>query len=322
LRAIFTNVAGKGVSNEFSELQRKKEGVMSQITEEGPLREVAILTRAVETVFRKLIRLLVGRMSLTKLQEMIRIIFIEEAEAKLQSEGVSKSISLSRLGVLTGLDTRTLKKLRQQLSKSSGLSCDEYFLEGFTPLFRVFDVWMNDKRFFDFKNMQPKVLKIEEGKNSFSALIKIAMPMRGITVSSILQRLKDSGVVIQNKTNNEVELINKDNIFITRDELDMIEMGLDATSHLLETIANNIEHRKESESKFFQRGFWNYQINLEEISKTREALHYFLKETDKKGRDLLSSLEEPEITESQITVGVGMFYFEANPKDRPKLKPS
>jgi len=55
-------------------------------TNEVNLPDVAILTRAVESVFRKLIRLLLGKISLKKLQEMIQVIFVEEAEAKLRLE--------------------------------------------------------------------------------------------------------------------------------------------------------------------------------------------------------------------------------------------
>jgi len=58
------------------------------------LRDVAILTRAVEKVFRKLVRMLIGKMSLKKLQELIQIIFIEEAEAKLKQEAPGKSVAL------------------------------------------------------------------------------------------------------------------------------------------------------------------------------------------------------------------------------------
>jgi len=53
---------------------------------EPVLPDVAILTHAVEIVFRKLIRMLIGKISLKKLQEMIQIIFVEEAEAKLKLE--------------------------------------------------------------------------------------------------------------------------------------------------------------------------------------------------------------------------------------------
>ena len=41
------------------------------------LQDAAILTQAIENVFRKLIRILVGRISLLKLQEMINFIYVE-----------------------------------------------------------------------------------------------------------------------------------------------------------------------------------------------------------------------------------------------------
>ena len=50
------------------------------------LREVSVLIHAFELVFRKLIRLLIGRISLKKIQEMVHIIFVEEAEAKLKQQ--------------------------------------------------------------------------------------------------------------------------------------------------------------------------------------------------------------------------------------------
>ena len=55
------------------------------------LEDVAILTLAVESVFRKLIRLLIGKISLKKLQEMIQVIFVEEAEVILKKEKLFES---------------------------------------------------------------------------------------------------------------------------------------------------------------------------------------------------------------------------------------
>ena len=60
------------------------------------LQDVAILTRAVENVFRKLVRFLVGRISLVKLQEMIRFIYVEESETKLRQERPNKDIPLTK----------------------------------------------------------------------------------------------------------------------------------------------------------------------------------------------------------------------------------
>ena len=47
--------------------------------------DVAILMLAVENVFKKLIRLLVGKISLKTLQEMVQVIFVEKAEAHTEN---------------------------------------------------------------------------------------------------------------------------------------------------------------------------------------------------------------------------------------------
>ena len=57
------------------------------------LNQADMLTRAVENVFRKLIRFLVGRMSLVKLQEMIRHIYVDEAERQLKKDVGERSNS-------------------------------------------------------------------------------------------------------------------------------------------------------------------------------------------------------------------------------------
>ena len=55
-------------------------------TKSPDAQDVLIFTRAVESVFRKLIRFLVGRMSLVQVQDLIRAIYLQEAEKNLQSK--------------------------------------------------------------------------------------------------------------------------------------------------------------------------------------------------------------------------------------------
>ena len=95
---------------------------------ETELRDVAILTRAVENVFRKLIRLLIGKMSLKKLQEMIALLFVEETEAKLQQENPGKNVALGDIALQTGVDTRTIKKIRTYIAVSNPIHLDHTFL--------------------------------------------------------------------------------------------------------------------------------------------------------------------------------------------------
>ena len=83
------------------------------------LQDAAILTRAVENVFRKLIRFLVGRISLVKLQVMIRHIYVEEAERNLKTALPGRNVPLTRLALVTGLDTRTLVQVKNGLNGES-----------------------------------------------------------------------------------------------------------------------------------------------------------------------------------------------------------
>ena len=145
------------------------------------LGEVSILTRAVENVFRRLIRMLIGKMSLKKLQEMIQIIFVEETEVRLRRESPGKNVALGDIALQTGVDTRTIKKIRKYIALSEPIHRDDSFLDGFMPLFKVFDLWMNDTRFFDPKTSKPRSLPIDGDGSSFNMLVKNAIQSRGLT---------------------------------------------------------------------------------------------------------------------------------------------
>src|SRR5210317_1546486 len=122
--------------------------------------DVAVLTRAVENVFRKLIRMLVGKMSLKKLQEMIQVIFVEEAEAKLKREAPGKNVPLSTLAVVTGFDTRTLTKIKARDSYLRPFYEEIRFLSAITPECSVLDVWESSSKYRDSRTGKPKTLAI------------------------------------------------------------------------------------------------------------------------------------------------------------------
>jgi hypothetical protein len=276
-------------------------------------RDVAILTRAVENVFRKLIRMLIGKMSLKKLQEMVQIIFIEEAEEKLKKEAPGKSVALGDIALQTGVDTRTIKKIRTYIAISNPIYQDDSFLDGFMPLFKVFDLWMNDARFFDVNSGKPRKLAIDGDGATFSELVKIAIQSRGLTVQAVLKRLKEIDVVEEDSVSGTVTLTQEDNVFISKDDLDLLDVGLTAIGNLASTISHNIQNHLDEDSKYFQRGSWNYQFAPEKIDHVRKVIHKYLVKTDKKSRDLITSLAETQSQKGQMTAGIGMFYFEEDP---------
>ena len=277
------------------------------------LRDVAILTRAVENVFRKLIRMLVGKMSLKKLQEMIQIIFVEEAEAKLKLEVPGKNVALGDIALQTGVDTRTIKKIRAYIALSNPIHQDDTFLDGFMPLFKVFDLWMNDARFFDASTNKPRELKIEGEGATFSELVKTAIQSRGLTSQAVLKRLKEIDVVAVDPSSATVVLKQEDNVFISKNDLDLLDVGFTAIGHLVTTVSHNIQNNLDEDAKYFQRGSWNYQFSPEKMDQVRKVIHRYLRKTDTKSRDLITSLAETHGQTGQFTAGISMFYFEEAP---------
>ena len=278
--------------------------------------DVAILTRAVEKVFRGLIRMLIGKMSLKKLQEMIQIIFVEETEAKLKSEAPGKNVALGDIALQTGVDTRTIKKIQRYIAVSDPIDEDDAFLDGFMPLFKVFDLWMNDRRYFDAGCGKPRVLQIEGEGDTFSSLVKSAIQSRGLTSQAVLKRLNEIDVIDVDKKTATVVLKQEDNVFISKNDLDLLDVGFTAISNLVSTIDHNIRNHLNKEIKYFQRGSWDYQFSPEKIGYVRKKIHKYLREADKKSRELIVSLAESEGQKGQLTAGISMFYFEESNQAR------
>jgi hypothetical protein len=278
------------------------------------LRDVAILTRAVENVFRKLIRMLLGKMSLKKLQEMIQIIFVEETEAKLKKESPGASVALGDIALQTGVDTRTIKKIRTYIAVNKPIHQDDSFLDGFMPLFKVFDLWMNDERYFDAVSGKPRSLKIEGEGATFTELVKTAIQSRGLTAQAVLKRLKEVGVIKVDAANGSVVLKQEDNVFISKDDLGLLDVGFTAIGNLISTIDHNIQNHQDDDAKYFQRGCWDYQFSPEKIDQVRRDIHKYLRDADKISRKLIRSLAESDRQNGQMTAGISMFYFEEGPR--------
>jgi hypothetical protein len=277
------------------------------------LRDVALLTLAVENVFRKLIRILIGKMSLKKLQEMVQIIFIEEAEAKLKKEAPGKNVALSKLGSITDLDTRTLTKIKASCDTSRPIHMDSAFLKGFTPGFKVLDLWINGEKYLDELTRKPLPLSFSGESLSFETLVEEAVSARGVTARSMLQRLKENNFIRVNTKTRKIELVREDYIFLSNDELDMIDIGFSAIASLATTVKHNIRNAANKKSRFYQRGCWTYRLDKNRQQEFQKAMLDFLHEVDRKAKNAILPYEESDESAGQITAGISMFYFEEEP---------
>jgi hypothetical protein len=275
------------------------------------LEDVAILTLAVESVFRKLIRLLIGKISLKKLQEMIQVIFVEEAEVILKKEKPGKNVALSALAVVSGIDTRTLTRIKSQESYLKPFHEEKRFLRKITPECSVLDVWESSETYKDPKTGKPIILAINGPKPSFESLISDSNSTRGVTVKSFLQRLEVSKSVIVDKAKNSVRMIDKRYTpFGSEAQTENARIGMAAVGNLVDTVAHNVKAPTDCGESFFQRGCWTNRLNKDDSKRLRELVKNFLTEADEKVRKMMKPFEQSVTGQGQLTAGVSLFYFE------------
>ena len=278
---------------------------------ETNLPDVAILTRAVENVFRKLIRMLVGKISLKKLQEMVQVIFVEEAEAKLRQERPGKNVPLSTLAVVTGFDTRTLTRIKGAENYLKPFHQAQRFLSEITPECSVLDVWESSPKYRDAKTGKPMVLPIKGGETSFETLIADSNSTRGVTTTSFLRRLEASKSIVVEQGNQHVRMIDKrytpfDNV----DQTENARIGMAAVGNLVDTIAHNLKAPQLGQESFYQQGCWTNRLNRDDAEELRRVAREFLSRTDEEARAVLKPYEQEMVASDQVTAGISMFYFE------------
>ena len=283
--------------------------------QQEPLRDAAILTRAVENLFRKLIRFLVGRLSLVKLQEMIRYIYVEEAEGKLRRQKPDSDIPLTRLALLTGLDTRTLAKVRNSDRYRKPLHKENRFIKAMTPESCVLDIWTSNSRFVDPDTGKPKQIPLLGADVSFEQLLKEAVTSRGVTSQSILASLVADKAVELDEETQTIKLLEKIQApYKSGNEWGALEVGLLHACSLLDTVFHNFRAVRDGGAPFYQRGCWTHRLKFDRRQKFQQLMRDFLEKSDDQARELMTPYEDKVSCDDQVTAGISMFYFEEGMK--------
>lgn len=275
------------------------------------LRDVSIVIRAFEQVLRKLIRLFIGKISLRKIQEMVELIFVEEAEDKLKRENPSDNVALADLAILADVDTRSIKRIRSHIALSTPLHKDASFMNELIPEVSVLDVWESSEKYTDKQTGKPKTLQITGPGATFESLINEATSTNGVAVSSYLKRLTESMSIKILPGGNEVQLTETQyTSFALTDQSTSLKIGLAVVANLLDTITHNLLAPAQGDGAFYQRGCWTTRLSKTDREKLREMTKRFLSKSDKKARELIRPYEKEKACTEQITAGISMFYFE------------
>lgn len=277
----------------------------------GRLQEASLLARAVENVFRKLIRLLVGRISLVRLQEMMRHIYVEETELKLRAETPGKNVPLTRLALSTGLDTRALIRIRERIQLGEP-QYRQQFLSELTPESAVVEAWAGRVRSSRDAG-DAAVLDYGSEGSGFEALVRAAVPTRGITTQSILQRLVATNSVRQDRERRQLRLlVDHFSPYLSQDEPSILNAALSAISNLVSTIEHNLG--ADAPDLLFQRQKWTFRLDPDDLEDFRQAMRKLLERHEAEADAAIGPWEQDLYHSELITAGVGFYYFDEGGK--------
>ena len=145
--------------------------------------EAKSIAKILPLVLRRLVRLVVGTISFPAFVEMLRTVYVEEAQKKLIKDGTNPT--KSALALVTGLDTRVVSSI---VENEFSLSMEP---QKMNPEAALLDTWAKDPFFQDMDSNQPAILPIEGRGKSFQGLV-LKTVGRNITVKTVLNKLVES----------------------------------------------------------------------------------------------------------------------------------
>jgi hypothetical protein len=281
----------------------------TQASRQAEIEGVTMLSRWMERLFRQLARLLVGRMTLIQAQNLLREVFVQECEARLQSKRPGKNIALSQLALLTGLDTRTLSRIRGDLALRRLAREKETRIGELSPEAKVVEMWAHNPEYTDPESGTPRVLGCGGSGSEFEELVRQVVTARGVTVSSVMERLLATESVRFDSEAGELHLATKRySPFISEDEVGLMNSGLQALTNLSGSIVHNVNASRDQ--RLIQRELWTYRLDPLRRPEFRETLRNFLLEVEERGEVVISPLESEFESGDQLTAGLGFYYFE------------
>ena len=250
-------------------------------------------------VFRKVVRLVIGTVSLPALVDILKAIYVEEAEKKLIREG-SKPTK-SALALMTGLDTRVVTQVLEQNLDSTIQN------QSVNPENALIDMWSSDSYFQESETGLPALLPIAGKGKTFQGLVLRSIG-RNITVKTVMDRLLNGGSIkVHSGEVEKVELVSRTYLPLTDDRVKHIEIAFLEASRVLGAVIYNMNSTPEI--RVPQQGRWTYRLSPDQLNEFRNQARILLEKQIKEGEELLEKFEEPKKQSGQITVGFGWYQW-------------
>ncbi len=257
------------------------------------------ITHFLSQVFRKVIRLVIGTVSLPALYDILKTIYVEEAQKKLERDGGKPT--KSAIALMTGLDTRVVSSLMDENAQGTTES------QSVNPENALIDMWTSDPFFLDPETGEPADLPIAGRGKTFQGLVLKSIG-RNITVKTVMDRLLAWGSIRVNHGDiDTVELVSRTYLPLSDDRIKHTEIGLLEASRILGAVVHNMN--SEPETRVPQQGRWTYRLDPQRYKEFRKKARNLLDKQIKEGESLLEEFEEPTKVPGQITVGIGWYQW-------------
>ncbi len=278
---------------------------MAQINAKAA-KDLRWLVKAAELMLQPVARLLVGKVSCTVVVRLLKQAYIQEARRMLRSKDPDRRITMSALGLLTGLDTRVVAALDGQ-SDPGPISASEL-----CPEAAVLSAWHSDKTYHDKKTGKPLVLPVYGRGTSFQTLVT-RNAGRNVTCSTVLERLTESGhLAVDN--DNHVRLISPHYVPVSPAEQAILEKGSFSINHLGKTIAHNLD-AGESEPNWLHQDSFSRSIPSDQVERLGRRVQEILARSVEQVESEWDSVETPvKQRTGHQSIGAGWFYWEDSNK--------
>jgi len=260
----------------------------------------ARLASAIERVIRPFVRMIVGRISCGFLVQQVKRIYIEEARRWVERNDPKGRVTKSKLAMLTGLDTRTISSIEEEMARSENCSVVEL-----CPEAGVLHKWRSSKPFIDEQG-NPKQLPTFGRSIAFQALVGSVVG-RNVTCQTVLERLVESGNV-EIVDGDFVRMIDPYYQPIKASDQTIIDAGSYSIGRLSTTVLRNLNADKQSD-RLLQQDRLSRRIPADLEDDLIEELRVLLEQQILDMEKVLDRYEADVPAEGQKTVGVGYFTF-------------
>jgi len=265
----------------------------------------ASLTNAVGLLLRRIVRLMVGTVSFPALVEILKTIYVEEAEKKINRTGSKPT--RSALALLTGLDTRVVSVV---INKNYDLTLEPKNICAENALL---DMWANDSFFLNGETNEPLILPVEGRGRTFQGLVLRSIG-RNITIKTVLDRLLASGNIrVISDSTERVEMLSLFYSPITNDRAKMTDIAFIESSRVLSAAIHNMN--SDMDSRVPQQGRWTYRLSPGRFGEFRKEARILLQKQIREGEALLEQFEETKKQPGQLTVGIGWYQWGGHESD-------